>query len=166
MTKCISLAALLLVGCLCSQAAGQEPKLINGQADVQEVLNDPNGEYYVAVDGQSRLKLSGRIKTLRIRELNGQSTIDAGCLVADEVIVERRIDGQSDLIISTSRFTFDEINGQSVVLLKQLRNGPLTGRLIDGRSTILWMGPGTPITEAGDQAIRIDGSSRIRQATF
>lgn len=166
MTKAITLPALLVLSCLCSGAVAQEPETIDGQANVEKVLDNPIGQYYVDVNGQSRLKLRGRIRTLRIRELNGQSTIDAGCLVADEVIVERRIDGQLDLIITTSRFTFDEINGQSVVLLKQLRDGPLTGRVIDGQSTILWMGPGTPVTVTGTGAINIGGRSRIRQVTF
>lgn len=113
----LSVAIALAITSSGSRVFGEGRK-VDGRANVQEAVDRPNGEYHLQeLNGQSYVKLSGRVGTLRIGKIDGQSTLDASCLDAALVIVEDKIDGQSDLIIKTSSFRFREINGQSVVLI-------------------------------------------------
>ncbi|MGH7140629.1 MAG: hypothetical protein ACREHD_33265, partial [Pirellulales bacterium] len=115
--------------------------------------------YYLReLNGQSYLKLSGRVGRLRIGKIDGQSTLDAGCLDAGEVVVEDKIDGQSDLIAHTDGFRFREINGQSLVLITHAGALSVRGRKIDGQSRILHRGPGEAERNAD---MEVNGNSRI-----
>ena len=132
---------------------------IDGRARVDEKVDDPNGEYYLKeLNGQSYLKLSGRVGRLRIGKIDGQSTLDASCLDAAEVVVEDKIDGQSDLIVHTSSFRFREINGQSLVVITHSAALSVRGRKIDGQSRIFHRGTGEA-DQNGD--LEVNGSSRI-----
>ena len=142
----------------------QDIPLVNGQSTVERLdISRPDGEFSIGeVNGQSTLKLSGVVRTLRIRKIDGQSSVDAKCLVAHEVIIDE-LNGQSDLLIKTANFTFRLIDGQSVVLLSQTSRGTLVGTdKIDGQSRILWSGSESPQV----QIRTIAGNSRVKRVCF
>jgi len=61
-------------------------------------LNDPAGQHEVAaVDGQQRITLEGRIRTLRIGSINGETAVDASGLDAREVVVANGVNGQATI---------------------------------------------------------------------
>ncbi len=164
MLKIPSLLLVSVVVSLCSIAVGQDIPLVNGQATVDNLsINKPEGEFSIGeVNGQSTLNLRGVARILRIRKIDGQSTVNASCLVVQQVIIDE-LNGQSDLVINTAHFTFRVIDGQSVVLLKQNGPGALNGtEKIDGQSRILWHGHHAPEVRTN----KVGGNSRVREVCF
>jgi hypothetical protein len=59
-------------------------------------LDRPEGEYRVgSLNGANTLRLSGKVKTLKVALVGGRSTLDASALEAREIYVAGRIDGGS-----------------------------------------------------------------------
>jgi hypothetical protein len=76
------------------------PEILVG--DVR-LLDRPDGEYRIAALRGTALKLSGRVKTLRIGIVDAGATLDASALEAQEVIVAGRIDGGSTVKLRAPR---------------------------------------------------------------
>lgn len=148
--------ALMAISAATTQAVDRGK--IDGRARVDERVDEPNGEYHLQeLNGQSYFKLSGRVRLLRIGKIDGQSTFDASCLDAGDVVIEDKIDGQSDLFLHTNSFRFSQINGQSLVLITHGDALTIGGRNIDGQSRIFHRGPG----EAQKNIDEVNGNSRI-----
>ncbi len=115
-------------------------------------LDRPDGEFVIdSVLERRELKLSGRVKTLRVGFVDGASTLDASKLEAQEVIFTGRIDGGSTVKLN--------VPGGKVEFRDR----------VDGRSTLIVLAPNgsvtfTEPTERGKPGSKIDGESQVRIA--
>lgn len=98
---------------------------INGQSQVSAGCNDKDAEITVWIDGgagngkgPSKLTVAGKCKKLVIERQNGQTTIDARELVAEEVLV-KDMNGQTTLYVNTADMTVENMDGQSHIYFKK-----------------------------------------------
>lgn len=80
-------------------------------------LNDPDGEYTVkSLHGARKLELIGRIKTLKIADINERSTLDLKGLIAEEVIFLGNINSGSKVILGqTKSLKIRDLNDHSLL---------------------------------------------------
>lgn len=129
---------------------------VDGQSRVAHHLN--HAEFAVQqVNGQSVLTLTGKVGTLTIGKIDGQSTLDASQLDADEIVVSEKVDGRSDLFARATRVTIELLNGQSILTLRLKEEGAAHVKKIDGQSRVFWSAPTNAAVTVGDQ----NGQSRV-----
>ena len=107
----------------------------------QVIVLDGRPEFSIReIDRQSHVTIRGRVGTLRIGKISGESTVDASGLLTGKVIIEDEISWHSDLIIATPEFRFRKIAMQSVVVLSRVGKGHIEGNDFMNESRILWYG--------------------------
>jgi hypothetical protein len=82
-------------------------------------FNDPAAEYRQSpLNGHEHVKLVGKIKALRIGDVNGSSVLDASQLEAGEIIVEGAINGETTIKLNAPSgkvHLTKDVNGTAVV---------------------------------------------------
>jgi hypothetical protein len=112
-------------------------------------IENPGGEYALeSLNGGARVRLRGKVKTLRIGPVNGESTLDASGLEVRQVILA------------------GEINGGSTVKLEAPDGSVEFRGAVNGRSKVYVDAPGGKVTflkapGAGQAGAEIGGESKI-----
>ena len=112
-------------------------------------IENPAGEYALeSLNAGARVRLRGKVKTLRIGPVNGESTLDAAGLEAREVILDK------------------EINGGSTVRLQATEGSVEFRGAVNGRSKVYVDAPGGKVTfvrppGAGQAGAEIGGDSKV-----
>lgn len=112
-------------------------------------IENPGGEYALeALNAGAQVRLRGKVKTLRIGPVNGESTLDASGLEVRQVIL------------------VGEINGGSTVKLEAQEGSVEFRGAVNGRSKVYVDAPGGTVTflkapGAGQAGAAINGESKI-----
>ncbi len=121
-----------------------------------------------AVDGQSRVTLTGNTPSLTIRRINGQSIVDASGLQADRIEITEEINGQSLLILKgeAAEVRINKIDGQSTVDASGLSAGNVSiVDKIDGQSDLVSGARTLNVNLVNGQSVivsRVSAGGRIR----
>jgi hypothetical protein len=110
----------------------------------KRAFNLPNGTVEVTdLDGEDKLALTGKVKTLRIGALNGEAVLDASQLDAEEIVLAGDINGSTVLKVSAP-------NGRVVI-----------AGSVNGSARLTIQAPGGEVVVAGENANLTGGTTMV-----
>jgi len=122
----------------------QRVEIVGAFDGPKRAFNLPNGTVEVTdLDGEDKLALTGKVKTLRIGAINGEAVLDASQLDAEEIVLA------------------GDINGSTVVKVNAPNGRVVIAGSVNGSARLTIQAPGGEVVLAGENANLTGGTTMV-----